>query len=103
MFGTVTCRNFSRERRFVLPPAMEWFYRMRRADYLPLPPFRADCTGGMGDRAVSLSLLYLVGFALGAPIVGVAIDVSVPAGGFAAAGLAGLAAALTGYLLSRSS
>ncbi|MBO8184036.1 MFS transporter [Streptomyces spirodelae] len=40
------------------------------------------------------------GFALGSPLVGVAIDVSVPAGGFAAAGLAGLAAALTGYLLS---
>ena len=36
-------------------------------------------------------------------IVGVAIDVSMPAGGFATAGLAGLAAALTGYLLSRRS
>ncbi|MFI7701551.1 MFS transporter [Nonomuraea sp. NPDC049480] len=43
------------------------------------------------------------GFALGSPVVGVAIDVSVPAGGFAAAGLAGLLAALTGYLLSRRS
>lgn len=43
------------------------------------------------------------GFALGSPLVGVAIDVSVPAGGFAAAGLAGLAAALTGCLLSRRS
>ncbi|MFC4495301.1 MFS transporter [Streptomyces ovatisporus] len=43
------------------------------------------------------------GFALGAPIVGGAIDLSVPAGGFAAAGLAGLAAALTGCLLSRRS
>ncbi|MEV4896841.1 hypothetical protein AB0K48_46540, partial [Nonomuraea sp. NPDC055795] len=43
------------------------------------------------------------GFALGAPVVGMAIDASAPAGGFAAAGLAGLAAALTGYLLSRRS
>ncbi|MFC7546569.1 MFS transporter [Plantactinospora sp. GCM10030261] len=43
------------------------------------------------------------GFALGAPIAGLAIDVSAPAGGFAVAGLAGLAAALTGYLLSRRS
>ncbi|MFJ6200035.1 MFS transporter [Micromonospora sp. NPDC092111] len=43
------------------------------------------------------------GFALGSPLVGVVIDLSVPAGGFAAAGLAGLAAALTGYLLSRRS
>lgn len=43
------------------------------------------------------------GFALGSPVVGMAIDVSVPAGGFAAAGLAGLAAALTGCLLARRS
>ncbi|GAA2208914.1 hypothetical protein GCM10009850_043720 [Nonomuraea monospora] len=43
------------------------------------------------------------GFAVGAPVVGVAIDVSVPAGGFAAAGLAGLAAALAGFLLTRRS
>lgn len=43
------------------------------------------------------------GSALGSPIVGMAIDVFVPAGGFAAAGLAGLAAALTGCLLSRRS
>ncbi|MEV1330718.1 MFS transporter [Micromonospora costi] len=43
------------------------------------------------------------GFALGSPITGVAISASVPAGGFAAAGLAGLAAALTGCLLSRTS
>ncbi|MFI6290946.1 MFS transporter [Nonomuraea sp. NPDC050790] len=41
------------------------------------------------------------GFALGAPLVGMAIDVSAPAGGFAAAGLAGLAAALAGGLLWR--
>ncbi|HYN92885.1 MAG TPA: MFS transporter [Pilimelia sp.] len=41
------------------------------------------------------------GFALGSLLVGVAIDVSVPAGGFVAAGLAGIAAALTGCLLAR--
>lgn len=39
------------------------------------------------------------GFALGSPVVGAAIDISSPAGGFAAAGLAGLLAAVTGYLL----
>jgi predicted MFS family arabinose efflux permease len=43
------------------------------------------------------------GFALGAPIVGVAIDLSVPAGGFAAAGLTGFAAAAAGWLVSRRS
>ncbi|MFI7320245.1 MFS transporter [Streptomyces venezuelae] len=41
------------------------------------------------------------GFALGSPIIGAAIDVWAPAAGFAVAGLAGCAAALTGWLLSR--
>ena len=41
------------------------------------------------------------GLTLGSPLAGMTIDVSTPAGGFAAAGLAGLAAALTGYRLSR--
>jgi MFS family permease len=41
------------------------------------------------------------GVALGAPVVGWAVDASVPAAGFAVAGLAGVAAALAGHLLSR--
>ncbi|MFH8989286.1 MFS transporter [Streptomyces sp. NPDC017940] len=57
--------------------------------------------GVRGEATGMQSSAQSAGFALGAPAVGVAIDVSVPAGGFAAAGLAGLAAALTGYLLSR--
>ncbi|TMR97943.1 MFS transporter [Nonomuraea basaltis] len=56
-----------------------------------------------GEATGLQSSAQSAGFALGSPIVGVAIDVSVPAGGFAAAGLAGLAAALTGCLLSRRS
>jgi predicted MFS family arabinose efflux permease len=56
-----------------------------------------------GEATGLQSSALSAGFALGSPIVGVAIDVSVPAGGFAAAGLAGLAAALTGCLLSRRS
>lgn len=43
------------------------------------------------------------GFTLGSPMAGVAIDASMPAGGFAVAGLAALAAAVTGCLLSRRS
>ncbi|SDK93823.1 Predicted arabinose efflux permease, MFS family [Glycomyces sambucus] len=42
------------------------------------------------------------GIALGAPLAGLAIDLTVPAGGFAAAGLAGVVAALVGLLLSRN-
>jgi MFS family permease len=56
-----------------------------------------------GEATGLQSSAQSAGFALGAPLVGVAIDLSVPAGGFAAAGLAGLAAALTGCLLSRRS
>ncbi len=57
--------------------------------------------GVRGEATGLQSSAQSAGFALGAPVVGVAIDVSGPAGGFAAAGLAGLLAALTGYLLSR--
>ena len=53
-----------------------------------------------GEATGLQSSALSAGFALGAPIVGMSIDVSVPAAGFAAAGLAGLAAALTGFLLS---
>ncbi|MEV6591762.1 MFS transporter [Streptomyces acidicola] len=54
-----------------------------------------------GEATGLQSSAQSAGFALGSPIVGVTVDASVPAGGFAAAGLAGLAAALTGCLLSR--
>ncbi|MEO3887258.1 MFS transporter [Nonomuraea sp. B5E05] len=59
--------------------------------------------GVRGEATGLHSSAASAGFALGAPVVGVAIDASVPAGGFAAAGLAGLLAALTGYLLLRRS
>ncbi len=59
--------------------------------------------GVRGEATGLQSSALSAGFALGSPIVGGAIDLSVPAGGFAAAGLAGLAAALIGCLLSRRS
>jgi penicillin-binding protein 1C len=31
---------------FVLPPAMEHYYRGQHGDYRPLPPWRADCVAG---------------------------------------------------------
>ncbi|WP_369214260.1 MFS transporter [Streptomyces flavofungini] len=57
--------------------------------------------GARGEATGLQSSAQSAGFALGAPLVGLAIDASVPAGGFAAAGAAGLLAALTGWLLSR--
>ena len=56
-----------------------------------------------GEATGLQSSVQSAGFALGAPMAGVAIDLSVPAGGFAAAGLAGFAAALAGCLMTRRS
>lgn len=56
-----------------------------------------------GEATGLQSSALSAGFALGSPLVGLSIDVSVPAAGFAASGLAGIAAALTGCLLSRRS
>jgi MFS family permease len=54
-----------------------------------------------GEATGLQSTAMSAGVALGSPIAGVAIGLASPAGGFAVAGLAGLAAALTGCLLSR--
>ena len=56
-----------------------------------------------GEATGLQSAAQSTGFALGSPVVGWVIDISAPAGGFAAAGLAGIAAALAGFLLSRRS
>ncbi|EST21662.1 hypothetical protein N566_27175 [Streptomycetaceae bacterium MP113-05] len=57
--------------------------------------------GVRGEATGLQSSAQSAGFALGSPLAGVVIDVSAPGGGFVAAGLAGFAAAATGYLLSR--
>jgi len=38
--------NIVNESWFVLPPAMEYFYKKKHADYLTLPPMAKGCTGG---------------------------------------------------------
>ncbi|WP_338701426.1 MFS transporter [Streptomyces sp. Q6] len=58
-------------------------------------------TGVRGEATGLQSAAQSAGFALGSPIVGVAINSSVPAGGFATAGLAGFTAAIIGCALSR--
>jgi len=40
---------------FVLPPAMEWYYRRQHASYQPPPPYRADCLESL-DRPSETSL-----------------------------------------------
>ena len=44
---------------FVLPPAMEWYYRESHADYRPLPPFRPDCIeSGSDNRSRPMAVIY---------------------------------------------
>ncbi|MQY11177.1 hypothetical protein SRB5_12910 [Streptomyces sp. RB5] len=57
--------------------------------------------GARGAATGLQSAALSAGFTLGAPLAGAVIDVTAPAGGFAAAGLAGLAAAVIGWLLPR--
>lgn len=40
-------------RWFVLPPAMETYYRLQHADYRPLPALRPDCRGSSSRRDVA--------------------------------------------------
>ncbi len=41
---------------FVLPPAMEWYYKQKNHDYIPLPPFKPGC--GSEDGGKVMELLY---------------------------------------------
>ena len=40
---------------FILPPAMEYYYRQRHADYKPLPPFLPGCEA---ENIKSLDIIY---------------------------------------------
>ena len=47
------------KRRFVLPPAMEWFYAQGNPGYRPLPPWREDCREeGSGSGPPPLSMVH---------------------------------------------
>jgi penicillin-binding protein 1C len=44
---------------FVLPPAMEWYYKHNHSDYLPLPPYRTDCLDVIaGSKTATMTLIY---------------------------------------------
>jgi penicillin-binding protein 1C len=42
----VPASEITNEPWFVLPPAMEYFYRQKHPEYKPLPPFAAGCASG---------------------------------------------------------
>ncbi len=43
------------ESRFILPPAMEYYYRQQHSDYKPLPPLRPDCDDATSRR---IAIIY---------------------------------------------
>ena len=44
---------------FVLPPAMEWYFKQKNAQYKTLPPFRDDCQNSMYNRKnSSMQIIY---------------------------------------------
>lgn len=47
--------NIINKKWFVLPPVMEWYYKSNHIDYLPLPPFRADC---QQTQQASMDFIY---------------------------------------------
>ena len=47
--------NIITKKWFVLPPVMEWYYKNQHIDYLPLPPFKDNCTG---TTTVSMDFIY---------------------------------------------
>jgi penicillin-binding protein 1C len=47
--------NIVRKKWFVLPPVMEWYYKSNHIDYMPLPPFRADC---QQTQQASMDFIY---------------------------------------------
>jgi penicillin-binding protein 1C len=44
---------------FVLPPAMEWYYKASSPGYRPVPPWRPDCRPALGETGdESLSIIF---------------------------------------------
>ncbi len=43
---------------FVLPPAMEWYFQRKNAQYKKLPPFRDDCKDAMNNINHSMQVIY---------------------------------------------
>ncbi|MCB0429059.1 MAG: penicillin-binding protein 1C [Flavobacteriales bacterium] len=52
--------DFINESRFVLPPAMEWYYKKTSSQYQTLPPYRSDCLNDMSSDEThrSMELVY---------------------------------------------
>ena len=52
--GCESPANMQRKSWFVLPAAMEFYYRQRNHDYKPLPAFKPGCTDGKESRMIEI-------------------------------------------------
>lgn len=52
----ISTNDMISESWFVLPPAMEWYYKSKNSFYKPLPPYIANC--GPEEEQNTMSLLY---------------------------------------------
>jgi len=43
---------------FVLPPAMEWYYKSKNTNYKPLPPFKDGCNENFTSTTKSMEIIY---------------------------------------------
>lgn len=51
--------NMVHKKWFVLPPAMEWYYKASNSSYKTLPAFRADCAKTMAENQTrSMQVIY---------------------------------------------
>ena len=53
--------NMLHKKWFILPPAMEWYYKTGNPDYKTLPPFRNGCNG-VSSANKNMELIYPKGF-----------------------------------------
>lgn len=50
--------NMIHRQWFVLPPAMEYYYKLQNPDYKPLPPLRSDCAAASPDSDTPIQIIY---------------------------------------------
>jgi len=48
--------NMQHQNWFILPPAMEYYYKIKNSDYRSLPPFKPGCD--MGSNSGTMELIY---------------------------------------------
>jgi penicillin-binding protein 1C len=51
--------NMVHKKWFILPPAIEWFYKIKNPNYKVLPPYRKDCATAMaGNELKHIEMIY---------------------------------------------